>query len=90
MNDEIQPLRVETELGHDAFSLIQHSFSVKTKIKSTLKEGRNILMFNMRATLIAIKCGSLMVHVVGVSNMNPKQKNEEKEPQNDVNKSLEL
>lgn len=56
----------------------------------TIQQGRNILMFNMRATLIAIKCGSLMVHVAGVSNMNPKQKNEEKEPQNDINKSLEL
>lgn len=77
-------------LHRGSFSLIQHTFSVKAKIKSTLKEGCTILMFNMRATLIAIKCGSLMVHVVGVSNMNPKQKNKEKEPQNDVNKRLEL
>lgn len=47
-------------------------------------------MFNLRATLIAIKCGSLMVHAVGVSNINPKQKNEEKEARNDANKNQKV
>lgn len=67
-------------LHKHSFSLIQHNFSVKAKIKSTLKEGCNVLMFNMRATLNAIKCGSLVVHVVGVSNDSKIEKRGKRTP----------